>query len=102
MQLYAETHVGLVAAVLANHVFVEHVREWRFGLDASDRAGAHHHFLDNVKNIFLARERHFQVKLRKLRLTVGAQIFIAKTFDDLKIAVESANHQNLLEDLWRL
>ena len=55
-----------------------------------------------LKNVFLAREGHFDVELREFRLAVGAQIFVAKTFHDLEVAVEPANHQDLLEDLRRL
>ena len=47
-------------------------------------------------------ERHFTVDLRKLRLAVGAQVFIAKTFHDLEILVEASHHQDLFESLRRL
>ncbi|GHT43229.1 hypothetical protein AGMMS49965_16590 [Bacteroidia bacterium] len=42
-----------------------------------------------VETPVLLDERHFAVDLRKFGLTVGTQIFIAKTFHDLKIAVEA-------------
>ncbi len=71
-------------------------------LDAGDGARAHHHCFDDAENVFLARERHFEVELREFGLAVGAQILVAKTFDDLEVAVEAANHQDLLEDLRRL
>jgi len=51
---------------------------------------------------FLAGEGHFQVELGEFWLAVGAEIFVAKTFHDLEVAVESANHEDLLEDLRRL
>ncbi len=35
-------------------------------------------------------------------LAVGAQVFIAEAADDLEIAVEAANHQDLFEELRRL
>ena len=76
--------------------------ERAFGRNTGDGAGALHHFLDHVENIFLARERHLDVNLRELRLAVGAQIFVAETFHDLEVAVHSRNHQNLFEDLRRL
>ncbi len=102
MQLHAEAHVGLVAAVFAHGIFVEHVRERSGRFDAGDGACAHHHLLDDIEDVLLAREGHLDVELREFGLAVGAQIFVAKTFDDLEIAVEAADHQDLLEDLRRL
>jgi len=40
-----------------------------------------------------------QVELREFELAVGAQIFIAKTFHDLKVFVQPGDHQDLLENL---
>src|SRR5687768_4769788 len=47
-------------------------------------------------------ERHLHIELRKLRLSVGAEIFIAKTAGDLIILVETGDHRDLFEDLRRL
>ena len=76
--------------------------ERAFRFYSRNRAGALHHFLDHVENIFLARERHLDVNLRELRLAVGAQVFVAEAFDDLEVAIHARDHQNLLEDLRRL
>ena len=102
MQLHTKTHVRLVAAIFANHVLVKHVRKRSLRRDSRDTAGTHHHLFDHMKNIFLPWKRHFQVELREFRLAVGAQVFIAKAFDDLEVPIESANHQNLFKDLRRL
>src|SRR6266446_7933590 len=71
-------------------------------VNTGNLAGAYHHLLDHMKNIFLPRKRHFQVELREFELAVSAQIFIAKTLHDLKVFVQSRDHQNLLENLRRL
>src|ERR1700735_3659673 len=76
--------------------------KWSFRLHSHNRAGAFHHTLDHFKNIPLARERHFEIELRELKLAVSAKIFVAKTAHDLKIAIHARNHQYLLEDLRRL
>ncbi len=102
VQLHSETQVGLVAAVLRDGIFVEHVREGALGFDARDSAGAHHHVFDDFENVLLARKRHFEVELGEFGLAVGAEIFVAETFYDLEVAIEAANHQDLLEDLRRL
>ncbi len=47
-------------------------------------------------------EAHLQIDLRELRLTVGAQVFIAEAAHDLKVLVEVRDHQDLLEELRRL
>ena len=87
VEFHAEAQVGLVAAVFANHVFVQHVRKRGGHFDSRDGAGAHHDRFNDMKNIFLARERHLQVELREFRLAVGAQIFVAETLHDLKVSV---------------
>jgi hypothetical protein len=43
-----------------------------------------------------------RVDLRELRLAVGAQILVAEALDDLEVAIEPGDHQDLLEDLRRL
>src|SRR5690349_1401411 len=49
-----------------------------------------------------ARETHLQVNLREFELAIGAKIFVAETARNLEVAVETRDHQNLLEDLRRL
>jgi len=39
----------------------------------------------SLQHIFLLDKGHFAVDLRKFRLPVGAQVFVTKTFDNLKI-----------------
>ena len=57
------------------------------------------HAFEHIQNVFLFDERHFAVYLRKFGLTVGTQIFVAETFHNLEIAVESADHQQLFQCL---
>ncbi len=52
--------------------------------------------------MLLAREAHFKIDLRELKLAVGAQVLVAEAARDLEVAVEAGDHQNLLEDLRRL
>ena len=55
-----------------------------------------------AKTSVLGRERHLDVDLRELGLAIGAQVLVAEALDDLEVAVEPADHQDLLEDLRRL
>ena len=58
--------------------------------------------LDDLENPLLLRERHLQIDLRELRLAVGAEILVAEAAHNLKVLVEPAHHEELLEDLRRL
>ena len=102
VQFHPEAQVGLVRTVAADGVLVFHAAERALHRDAGHGAGAHHHVFDHAENGVLRGERNFQVQLREFGLAVGAQVFVAKTFDDLEVAVHPADHQDLLENLRRL
>ena len=53
-------------------------------------------------NIVRRDERRFDVDLGEFRLAIGAQIFVAKTFCDLKIFFHPGDHEQLLVLLRRL
>ena len=50
----------------------------------------------------LIREGHLDVELRDLLHPVGAQVLVPEAARDLEVAVEAADHEELLEDLGRL
>jgi len=77
-------------------------RKGPFTVMAGHSAGAHHHLLDHAEDGVLRRERDFEVELRELGLAVSPQVFVAKAFDDLEVAVHPGDHQNLFENLGRL
>src|SRR6185312_12793946 len=94
--------IGFVTPVLANRIVVLHTREWRLQLDAGLAKRCREKSFDHFKHLLLPGEGHFQIDLRKFRLTVGAKVLIAETTYDLEILVEAGNHQYLLEQLRRL
>ena len=55
--------------------------------------------LDHCVDGLRPRKRHLDVHLRELRLPVGAQVFVTEAFHNLEVAIGTANHQDLLEDL---
>ncbi len=62
-----------------------------------------HQRLHDGKDIFLFDEAHFHVQLVEFAvMPVRSRVFIAEAGRDLEIAVESADHQELLELLRRL
>ena len=60
------------------------------------------HAFSDVHDFILVQERGFQVDLSEFRLAVGTQVFVTETFGDLVVTVETGNHQQLFEQLWRL
>ena len=59
--------------------------------------------LDRREYVVLRDKAHFQIELIELaRRAVGARILVAETWRDLKIPVETGNHDQLLELLRRL
>ena len=61
-----------------------------------------HHRLHAVDHVVLVDERHLEVELGELGLAVGAQVLVAEAAGDLVVALEAADHQQLLEQLRRL
>ena len=56
----------------------------------------------HVDHVVLVDERHLEVELGELRLAVGARVLVAEAAGDLVVALEAADHQQLLEQLRRL
>ena len=66
------------------------VRDGRF----RDRDG---HRLDEAHHRRLVDEAHLEVELGELRLAIAAQVLVAIAASDLHVAVDPADHQQLLE-----
>ena len=60
------------------------------------------HSLDLAIRHFLIGKRHLHIELRKFRLAVGPEVFVAKTSGDLVILVKAGDHRQLFEYLRRL
>src|SRR5437870_9210538 len=62
------------------------------------------HSFSNLENVVGRYERRFNIYLGKLWLPVRAQIFVTKTFGDLKILLHAGYHEQLfvlLRCLWQ-
>ena len=66
---------------------------------AGRRDDALDHFLAVGIDVVGIDERHFQVQLSELGLTISSQIFIAKASGNLNIAVIAGDHQDLFVEL---
>ena len=102
-ELHAEAQIRFVATVIFHSICPWHTLE-RFGQlnTAQFFEEVFCHTFEKFDYIVLLYERHFTVDLCKFRLTVGTQIFVTETFCNLEITVETGNHQQLLQGLWRL
>ncbi len=58
--------------------------------------------LEHVEHVLALDERHLEVELPELELPVGAEILVSPAGRDLVVAVEPADHAELLEELRRL
>ncbi len=57
-----------------------------------------------MQNIFALDERHLNIKLRELRLTVATLILITEAASDLEITLHAGDHEHLLQllrGLWQ-
>ena len=54
------------------------------------------------EQVLLVGEGHLDVELGDLLHAVGAEVFVPEADGDLVVAVEAADHEQLLEDLRRL
>ena len=97
-----QAQVWLVGAVLAHGVVVGDAREGRGQDDAGGSEGSGAELLDDGEDMLAAREGHFEIDLRELKLAVGALVLIAEAAGDLEVAIEAGDHEDLLEDLRRL
>src|SRR5665213_1460468 len=94
--------IRLIRTEAAHRFVVTKLREWGGERESDIRPYAGQTTLHYLINDFLIRKTHLDIELRKLRLPVGAQIFIAEAPRDLEIAVEAGDHQHLLVKLRRL
>ena len=101
-QFQRVTQVRLVGTVTTHGLFEGHVREvaelqvQHFLEQVAD------HFFGDAHDLFFIEEAGLDVDLGEFRLTVGAQVFVAEALGDLVVTVEASDHQQLLEQLWRL
>ena len=96
-QFEFETQVRLIRAVAFHRLFPGQARERGFQCNAMHVL--HHRrqqFLDDINDIILIDETHFEIDLGEFRLAVGTQVFITKTASDLEVALDAADHQQLL------
>jgi len=102
-ELHAETQIRFIATILFHSILPSHTHKRLLELDTTDYLKQmFRHALEHIQDILLLHEAHLTVDLRELRLAIRTQILVTETFYDLEITVETGNHQQLLQGLWRL
>ena len=101
-ELHLKARIRLVAAVVLHRVCPSHTRQFRQVDVQNALKQVSRQTLEHIEDILLFDKRHLAVYLCELRLTVGTQVFVAEAFYYLEITVKAADHQQLLQCLWRL
>ena len=102
-QLQTEAGIGLVHTVAAHGFFILHAREGTGDVHAHDVVEhAGHEVFGHGHDLFLVHEAHLDIHLGEFGLAVGTQVFVTEAAHDLEVAVETAHHEQLLEQLGRL
>ena len=103
LDLHPEAEVRLVRAVLRDRLVISETRERPRrrrapdGLERGNDRGLHH-----VEHVLAVDECHLEVELTELELPVGSQVFVPPARRDLVVAVDPADHEELLVELRRL
>ena len=102
-QLHSEAHIRLVRAEAVHSLVVGQTEQGsrklateKFAEEICEEA------LGHLDNIVLTAERHLDIYLCKLGLTVCAQILVAEAAGYLHITIKAGEHQQLFVELRRL
>ena len=99
MQLHAVTGVGLIGAVGIHRVPVVDAAQRRGHVDAHLGEGVGEDVLERAHDVVLLHEAHLDVDLGELGLAVGTQVLVAEALGDLVVALDAADHEQLLQEL---
>ena len=99
-QFQPEAGVGFVQAVAVHGFGIGQPGKGKTQGPAQDfvEQAGHHAFAD-FHEVLFSHEGHLHVDLGELGLAIGPQVLVPKAAYDLVVAVESGDHQQLLEQL---
>src|SRR6185437_16842767 len=93
----------LIGAVAEHRVCVGELAERSLRGCAPDRLErGDHDALEDLEHVVARRKRQLEVELPEFELSIRTQILVTPARRDLVVAVEPADHERLLEQLWRL
>src|SRR5919109_1930439 len=94
--------IGTVATEPRDRLVIGHAGERRLDRHAACFERSLQVLLDDIDHVVLGDERHLEIELREFRLPIRSQILVAEAVGNLVVALVSADHQKLLEELRRL
>jgi len=94
-----EARVGAVGAHRLHRLPVGHAGEGPGQVDPAGGEHAHGQLLHETVDELLVDEGGLEIELGELWLTVGAQVLVPEAAGHLEVALEAADHQELLEEL---
>ena len=97
--LVAVAGIGLVRAETGDRFVVAHPRERDLDLDPHLAEQVDHQLLVQLDHVLARDEAHLYVELGEVGLAVGSQVLVAEAAGDLEVALETGDHQQLLEQL---
>jgi hypothetical protein len=104
-ELHREAHIRLVRSEPLHRLVEGEARERRGLQRPLGRDGSAHrdrHPLDEVHHRGLVDEAHLEIQLRELRLAIASKVLVPEAAGDLEIAIDAADHEELLELLGAL
>ncbi len=102
-ELHLDAQVGFVGAEAGHGLGIGHHRVGIGEFDAEHvLEHAADHGLEQIADFLLVQEGGLAVDLGEFGLAVGAQVLVAEALGDLVVAVETRDHEHLLEQLGRL
>ena len=101
-EFHAEADIGLIGTKTFLRLLPGHAGNIAHLLTSGffDRSGDSNG--NERENFFLRNETGFGVELHEFELTIGTKVFVAQTTSYLVITIDTANHAQLLEQLWAL
>ncbi len=103
LDLETEAHVGLVGPIAEHRLGIREPREGTGGRRPTrgfERRDDDP--LEHLEHVLPDRKRELEIELPEFELAIGAKILVAPAGCDLVVAVEPADHEQLLEQLRRL
>ena len=98
-QLHSEPDVGLIGSETLHGLVPRHPGYLPRALAGNRFGGRRDGIRDEGQHVVLGDETGFGVELHELELAVGPEVLVAQTAGDLVVAVHTADHAELLEDL---
>src|SRR5207248_4313476 len=102
-KVHAKAAIWLVAPESTDCLVIGEPVKRRFDVDVSrSLKNLGQHSFGQHENVVGLDKGRFDIDLGKFRLPLSAQVFVAKTFRDLKIFLHSCHHEELFVLLGRL